>query len=170
MEWKTKKEDKKNLYVTKVLKKSQAADGNVTVGSKLLAINGEKIEDLGAKKIYGTLAVAEFPITITFLKPHQPETAMKEISVLFEDDTSVTISVDKDMTSVDMISKAMIKRGWSETMTHLFNLCIKDDDADEDQNYIVPLEDNATPIASLQQYCHTLNIPNPVFFIQYKQQ
>eukprot|EP00486_Rosalina_sp_Unknown_P016485 CAMPEP_0201594100 /NCGR_PEP_ID=MMETSP0190_2-20130828/191516_1 /ASSEMBLY_ACC=CAM_ASM_000263 /TAXON_ID=37353 /ORGANISM="Rosalina sp." /LENGTH=419 /DNA_ID=CAMNT_0048053573 /DNA_START=1 /DNA_END=1257 /DNA_ORIENTATION=+ len=73
MEWKTTKADKKNLYVSKVQPKSQAALGNVKVGSKLISFNGEMIEDLGAKNIYGKLAVSEMPLTITFLKPFKKE-------------------------------------------------------------------------------------------------
>lgn len=69
MEWKTTKTDKKNLYVSKVAPDSQAEEGGVVKGSKLLSFNGEMIENLGAKKIYGKLADADLPMTITFLKP-----------------------------------------------------------------------------------------------------
>ena len=73
MEWKTTKADKKNLYVSHIQPHSQAALGNVNIGSKLIAFNGEIIEDLGAKQIYGQLNISEMPLTITFLKPPQSE-------------------------------------------------------------------------------------------------
>ena len=69
MEWKTTKTDRNNLYISKVQPRSQAALGNVTVGSKLISLNGEMIEDIGAKAIYGKLSLSEMPLTITFLKP-----------------------------------------------------------------------------------------------------
>eukprot|EP01083_Nonionella_stella_P295978 1005645_1 len=73
MEWKTTKKDKKNLYVSKVQQNSHAATGNVLVGSRLISFNGEMIEDLGAKKIYGKLALSDMPLTITFLKPYKKD-------------------------------------------------------------------------------------------------
>eukprot|EP01084_Bolivina_argentea_P137493 242159_1 len=73
MEWKTLKKDKKNLYVSKVTKKSQAELGKIGIGSKLISFNGEMIEGLGAKKIYAKLAITEMPLTITFLKPPKRE-------------------------------------------------------------------------------------------------
>merc|ERR1712228_923035 len=73
MEWKTTKQDKKNLYVSKVNNSSQAGIGGVKVGSKLLSFNGELIEDKGAKVIYALLSDTDMPLTITFLKPFENE-------------------------------------------------------------------------------------------------
>eukprot|EP00484_Ammonia_sp_Unknown_P021754 CAMPEP_0197026104 /NCGR_PEP_ID=MMETSP1384-20130603/6266_1 /TAXON_ID=29189 /ORGANISM="Ammonia sp." /LENGTH=818 /DNA_ID=CAMNT_0042454715 /DNA_START=5 /DNA_END=2461 /DNA_ORIENTATION=+ len=73
MEWKTTKQDKKNLYVSKIQDGSQASIGGVTVGSRLLSFNGEMIENLGAKKIYAKLTNVGMPVTITFLKPPKSE-------------------------------------------------------------------------------------------------
>ena len=73
MEWKTTKTDKKNLYVSKVAPNSQAEEGGVLKGSKLVSFNGVLIENMGAKKIYAKLSQAELPLTITFLKPKSVE-------------------------------------------------------------------------------------------------
>merc|ERR1719242_2000035 len=69
MEWKTRKSDKKNLYVSKVSPNSQADEGGVQKGSKLLSFNGEMIENMGGNVIYSKLSEAKLPLTITFLKP-----------------------------------------------------------------------------------------------------
>jgi len=71
MVWKTRKEDidKKNLYVSKINSGSEAEEGGVVIGSKLLCFNGEMIEDLGAKQIYLRSTQVSLPVTITFLKP-----------------------------------------------------------------------------------------------------
>lgn len=69
MKWKTTKTDKQNLYVSKVAPDSQAMEGGVLKGSKLLSFNGQLVENLGSKEIYSRLAQASLPLTITFLKP-----------------------------------------------------------------------------------------------------
>ena len=94
MEWKVTKSDKNNLYVSKVQPISQAALGNVTIGSKLISLNGEMIEDMGANNIYGKLAVS---VTITFLKPFKkdipPNTVQPQKAIGNNaDDKGMTIS------------------------------------------------------------------------------
>ena len=84
IEWKTTENDKKNLYVGKVKSKSQAASGNVKAGSKLLSLNGQMVEDVGAKIIYEALAVSEMPLTITFLKPVKENVNIKIGSFVYE--------------------------------------------------------------------------------------
>ena len=74
---------------------------------------------------------------------------MKEVEILFEDDTGVTVEVNVNITAIDLISRALEKRGWSRTMAHLFKLCIAEDGIDSDEDMIVTLEDNANPISSL---------------------
>ena len=101
---------------------------------------------------------------------HQQMRNMKEVEISFEDDTTVTVEVDINITSINLISTALEKRGWSKTMAYLFHLCIIEDNIESDECMIVTLEDNANPILSLPNYSQTLNLRNPKFIIQYKNQ
>eukprot|EP01084_Bolivina_argentea_P064807 118144_1 len=94
---------------------------------------------------------------------------MKSISVSFADETVVNIDVNINICSINLISLALEKRGWSSTMTHLFNLCIKDDDPSSDSVVMATLEHDANPIKSLPQFVKHLELKNPIFVITYKQ-
>eukprot|EP00483_Globobulimina_turgida_P004953 UN04962 len=95
---------------------------------------------------------------------------LQKMVVMFEDETVVSMEVNANICSVNVISLALEKRGWSSSMTHLFNLCIKDNDPLSDSTSITILEDDRKPIPSLPQFVQHLKLVNPQFIITYKQQ
>merc|ERR1711933_132325 len=75
----------------------------------------------------------------------------KELQILFEDDTIVKVTPDTNMNSVGLIALALEKRGWSSTMSYMFNLCIKGDSPSSNEEIIATLEDSAK-IASFPNF------------------
>ena len=63
--------DKKNLYVKAIDEYSPAANGNVIVGSILIKLEDESVENLGAKIVYKTFKQYSnrVPLRITFQNP-----------------------------------------------------------------------------------------------------
>ncbi|ETO25941.1 hypothetical protein RFI_11197, partial [Reticulomyxa filosa] len=68
MNW-TPTEDGKNLWVSAIASKSQAAIKGVVPGSMLIALNGVDIKDMGAQTIFDKSASCGLPLRITFRRP-----------------------------------------------------------------------------------------------------
>lgn len=76
----TTKSDKYNLYVTKVDPDSIAMGKGVTRGTKLVALNGESIEGIGAKEIFRRLKTTPLPLDIMFRRRNRRKSSLLERS------------------------------------------------------------------------------------------
>jgi len=93
---------------------------------------------------------------------------LKEMEILFEDETMVCVTPDTNMDSVNLIALALEKRGWSSMMKNMFNLCIKGDTPASDKEIHATLEDNAK-ISSFPNLINHLKLSNAKFVITSKQ-
>merc|ERR1712129_572833 len=66
-----------------------------------------------------------------------------QMELVFEDGTVVKVTPDSNMDVFNLIALALEKRGWSSSMSSMFNLCIKGDAASSDKEIIATLEDDA---------------------------
>ena len=72
------KSDKYNLYVTKVNVNSVAMQKGVVRGTKLVALNGESIEGIGAKAIFDRLKKTPLPLDIMFRRRDRRKSSIIE--------------------------------------------------------------------------------------------
>ena len=92
-------------------------------------------------------------------------TAHREVEVFFEDETCVMVTAEVGIRAIELISRALEKRGVNTTMAHLFVLCVKEGSQSADSERVVTLEGTANPIASMPTY----NLMDPKLVVCYKQ-
>jgi len=105
MEW-TATEEGKNLWVSSIAPKSEAAKKGVVPGSVLMALNGIDIKDLGAKRIHEKASSCGLPLRISFRKPEglNAPSYPKDMSVN-PDIVNKCVSLLKDPTNWEMNEK-----------------------------------------------------------------
>jgi len=102
------------------------------------------------------------------IKPHPVPpniNQLRPIEVFFEDGQRVTLQVDANITSLNLISKGLQKRGWSPTMAMHYKLVLAEDQSRE----FVEVDNNLHPITVLPTYVQNFGLKNPKFVICYKQ-
>jgi len=82
----------------------------------------------------------------------------REVEVFFEDETSVIVTAETNIRSIDLIACALEKRGVNTSMAPLFTLSLKDSEG------MVTLDDTATPINMT-----SMTALNPKLVVVYKQ-